>query len=338
MVTSHPVLGTGSRLAVLSYHSWDTPPEVLAHDIRSLRGQGWRFVSASEATDFVHGRIAGNDARLALVTTDDGHPEDVEFRDTLRREECPGITFVNVGRTTPERLEWYRNTHADDWSVQDHGPMHRRQFVSGHLTGVFHGQKVGGLEHLALPLGAPLLASSGELAARRFDPHPDAIALAAKWGQELGFPRIASDAWLAELAERLLRARLAYRWRGRTYLAGSLETQAAFERRVKREVRDGRAAFEKALGRTPTLFAYPWWQGSGASDREFAAGGYAATFAGTGRVQGQATSPFSVPRVVMDPSAGRPVDLQAVPERSRREWTALRERVQRAAKRMIGIV
>ena len=61
----------GSRLAVLSYHSWDSPPETLAADIRLLRGRGWRFVSAAEAIDFLQGRLSGAEDRLALVTTDD---------------------------------------------------------------------------------------------------------------------------------------------------------------------------------------------------------------------------------------------------------------------------
>jgi hypothetical protein len=206
------------------------------------------------------------------------------------------------------------------------------------VTGVFHGQKIGGLEHLELPIGAPLLASSGELASPRFDPNPEAIALAAEWARSEADAPIASDAWLAELSERLVRSRLAYQWRGRTYVNGSLETQAAFERRVAREVSEGRAAFEAALGRAPTLFAYPWWQGSGAGDRELAACGYSATFAGSGRVQGPTMSPYSVPRVVIDPTTPRPVDLCAVPERSPRDWTNIRGRVERAAKRIMGIM
>ena len=326
-----------SRLAVLSYHSWDTVPEQLTTDIRGLRAEGWRFVSAAEATDFIQGRSVANTGHLALVTTDDGHPEDVDFRDVLRHEGCPGVTFVNVGRLARERLEWYRRTHADDWSVQDHGPLHRRQFISGHLTGVFHGQKIGGLEHLDLPLGAPLLASSGELASPRFEPDPDAVGLAAEWAHAEPRSRIASEGWLAELSERLLRARVAYRWRGRTYLNGTMESQAEFESRVKRDVSEGRASFEAGVGHAPTLFAYPWWQGSQVADRELASYGYAGTFAGSGRVQGAGMSPYAVPRVVMDPTIPRPVDLFMVPRRSPRDWTSLRGRVERVAKRIIGV-
>jgi peptidoglycan/xylan/chitin deacetylase (PgdA/CDA1 family) len=311
---------------------------MLARDIRWLRGQQWRFVSAAEATDFVYGRSNASDAQLALITTDDGHEEDAEFRETLRREGCPGTTFVNVGRMSPAWLDWYRQTHSDEWSVQDHGQLHRRHFVSGHLTGVFHGQKVGGLSHLILQVGAPILASSGELASPRFDPHPEAISLAAEWARSEAVQDIASERWMTELSERLQRSGLAYRWRGRTYLTGTLEAQNAFERRVKREVKEGRLAFEKALGRAPTLFAYPWWQSSSVSDRELAASGYAVTFAGTDRVQGAAMSPYSVPRVVMDAAKPRPVDLCAVGERSRRDWRAIRGQVERAAKRMLGVI
>ncbi|NUQ21438.1 MAG: polysaccharide deacetylase family protein [Gemmatimonadaceae bacterium] len=328
----------GPRLAVLSYHSWDVEPAVLGADIRALRKDGWRFVSAREALDFVHGRLAGTDERLALVTSDDGHPEDVEFRDTLRREGCPGVTFVNVGRADADRLAWFRETHSEEWSVQDHGPLHRRQFVSGHLTGVVHGQKIGGLEYLALPMGAPLLASAGQLASPRFDPHPEVIALAAEWASEQGTATISSPAWLAEISERLRRLRLAYRWRSRTYVVGSLETNEEFERRVKREVAEGRTAFEDALGHAPTMFAYPWWQGSSIGDDELSRSGYEATFAGTGYVQGRAMSPYSIPRVVMDPTTPRPLNLAEFAERSTSSWSGLRGRVERAAKRMMGVI
>lgn len=329
---------TGSRLAVLSYHSWDSPPETLAGDIRLLRERGWRFVSAGEATDFLHGRLLGADDRLALVTTDDGHPEDVEFRDALNREGCPGVTFVNVGRLSADRLEWFRQTHGDDWSVQDHGPFHRRQFISGHLTGVYHGQKIGGLEYLGLPIGAPLLASSGKLVSPRFDPNPEAISLAAEWARSEPPAVLASEEWMNELCGRLEAARLAYRWRGRTYVLGSLEGQGAFERRVASEVREGRDLFERSLGRAPTLFAYPWWQGSTPGDRALSECGYAATFAGFGRVQGAGMPPHSIPRVVMDPATPRPVDVDAIPLRSLRDWSDIRGRVERVAKRMMGVV
>lgn len=328
----------GSRLAVLSYHSWDSPPETLAADIRLLRGRGWRFVSAAEAIDFLQGRLSGAEDRLALVTTDDGHPEDVEFRDTLQREGCPGVTFVNVGRLASDRLAWYRRTRGDDWSVQDHGPFHRRQFISGHLTGVYHGQKIGGLEYLGLPVGAPLLASSGMLVSPRFDPHPEAISLAAGWARSEHPTVVGSDAWMAELCGRLERERLAYRWRGRTYVTGSLESQGAFERRIALEVREGRSMFEKLLGRAPTLFAYPWWQASSAGDRELAEQGYVATFAGSGRVQGAAMPAYSIPRVVMDPRTPRPVDIDVIPVRTLHDWTSIRGRVERVAKRMMGVI
>lgn len=328
---------TGAALAVLSYHSWDTAPETLVRDIRFFREQGWRFVSASEATEFLLGRRADPEGRLALVTTDDGHPEDVEFRDALRSESCPGITFINVGRTCPDRLEWYRRTHSEEWSVQDHGPLHRRQFVSGHLTGVYHGQKIGGLEHLNLPLGAPLFASGGELSAPRFEPHQEAIAMAIEWSRLEGGASMAAERWTTELGERLRRAGLAYSWRGLTRVRGTLETQQAFEARVKREVREGRLAFERAQSRAPSLFAYPWWQGSTAANRELSAVGYVATFAGSGAVQRAGMSPLSVPRIVMDPSTTRPVDLSAIPDRARADWGGLRRSMEYAVKRLLGV-
>ena len=338
MVTSVLTPVPRSRLAVLSYHSWDTTPELITADIRLVRARGWRFVSASEATAFLAGGGTRIDSRIALVTTDDGHEKDTDFREALRRESCPGVTFVNVGLLTAARIEWYRRTHADDWCVQDHGALHRKQFVSGHLTGVYHGQKIGGLEYLSLPIGAPLLATAGQLASPRFEPNPEAIARAAEWAAEEGLPAIALDRWMPELSNRLIRARLAYVWRGRSYVTGTLETQQAFERRVAADVREGRAAFNKELGHAPTMFAYPWWQGSAVGDREFAAAGYVATFAGTNRVQVAGMSPYSIPRVVTDPAAPRPLDIGAVRERSRADWTSIRGQVQRVAKRMLGVI
>lgn len=330
--------GADARLAVLSYHSWDVTPEVLSRDIRALRGGGWRFVSANEAKAFVYGRHGGRDTRLALVTTDDGHVEDVEFRDTLRGEDCPAVTFVNVGRMDPERFPWYQSSHSEDWSVEDHGPLHRRHFISGHLTGVFHGQKIGGLEYLGLPLGAPLLASASQFSSPRFEPDPDAIAAAARWAGEVAPAVIATPEWLLELSRRLLRARLAKQWRGRTYVLGTVESDGDYARRVAVETAGSRAAFEKALGRAPAMFSYPWWQGSAACDRELARSGYTMSFAGTGRMQGATMPPYSIPRIALDRATTRPLDLSHVAMRTRHDWGALRRRVEGAAKRVIGVV
>ena len=326
------------RLAVLSYHSWDTPPEMVAADVRALRSRGWRFVTASEATAFLHGRHLGGSARLALVTTDDAHATDVGFREALQAEECPAVTFVPVGRVASERIEWLRRTHGDDWSVQDHGPMHQRQFVSGHVTGIYHGQKIGGLEHLGLQVGAPLLVSSGELGAPRFEPHPEAVALCTELARAESPETLATEQWVADVCERLRDASLAYRWRGRTHILGTVETGEAFEQRVARDIREGLERFERAIGHAPTMFAYPWWQGNAVADRLFAASGYRVTFAGVDRLQGAHHSPFSVPRVVMDPRAARPVNLDALHDRARHDWTGVRRRVEGAAKRLMGIL
>jgi hypothetical protein len=311
---------------------------VLTSDIRTLREDGWRFVSANEAEAFVSGQHAGDHARLALVTTDDGHIEDVEFRDALRSVSCPGVTFVNVGRMAPERFDWYRRSHSEEWSVEDHGPWHRRHFISGHLTGVYHGQKIGGLEYLGLPLGAPLLATASQFSSPRFEPHPETIALAAHWAGEADPAAIASPEWVSELSARLLRARLAKRWRGRTYLIGTIESDDAYLQRIRLDVASGRAAFEKALGRAPRLFAYPWWQGSSACDRELASCGYEMTFAGTSRIQGAGMSAYSIPRIPLDPMTARPLQLSDVATRTRHDWSAFRRQVEGAAKRAMGVV
>ncbi|NUQ93636.1 MAG: polysaccharide deacetylase family protein [Gemmatimonadaceae bacterium] len=326
-----------ARLAVLSYHSWDTPPELVAEDVRALRRQGWRFVTAGEATEFLHGRpVAGE--RLALVTTDDAHATDAAFRDALRSESCPGVTFVPVGRICAERVQWLRETHGAEWSVQDHGPMHHRQFVSGHVTAIYHGQNVGELEHLALPIGAPLLVSAGELAAPRFDPHPEVVALCVEMARNEPKDVLATEQWLTHVRAALHKAKLAYGWRGRTHVLGTAESSAEFEQRVAREIIEGKALFERSIGHTPTLFAYPWWQGNAVADRIFAEAGYRATFAGAHRVQPEHHSPYSVPRVVMDSRTPRPLDLDAIHDRGRRDWGSVRRRVEAAAKRVMGVV
>jgi hypothetical protein len=85
------------------------------------------------------------------------------------------------------------------------------------------------------------------------------------------------------------------------------------------------------------MFAYPWWQGSAVADRALAKAGYLLTFAGNGRVQGAEMSPYSIPRVVMDPTTPRPVNLGAMERRSRHDWSGIRGRVERTAKRLMGV-
>jgi hypothetical protein len=164
------------------------------------------------------------------------------------------------------------------------------------------------------------------------------MALAAEWARDKAVSGASAQAWMSELAARLGRERLAYRWRGRIYIVGTLESREEFERRVQREIEEGRRQFERLLGHSPTIFAYPWWQASRFADRAHEKAGYLLTFAGTGRLQGKEMSPYSIPRIVMDPNTPRPVRLDAMPVRARRDWTGVRGHMERAAKRLMGVI
>lgn len=322
--------GTG-RLAVLSYHSWETTPESLVRDVRQLRADGWRAATLSELL------TRSDSGDRFLVTSDDGHPEDEPFFDALAAASCVGVSFVNVGRMPMERRVWYRaRAAAGALVVEDHGQWHRRHFMSSRVTGWMDASSPReDVAHLGLEAGSPLCALAGEVAAPRFFPDAEIAAvvsaLARVHSGEIG------DARWAARAERELTSRgLAYRRFGHLCLRGRFETTEEFHSRADAYVRDGQRAFEEAFGVAPRFYAYTWWQGSAAVDAILQRAGYAGSFWGRDRLPRGVGATFGIPRLEVSPRVGRPLRPERYP---RRRTVSVRpiEAARGVAKRLLGV-
>lgn len=324
-----------SGLVVLSYHSWETGPETVIADVKSLRERGWSDVSLVESADFIAGsrRRAG---RYFLVTSDDGSPEDGELVGALRSVGCPGVLFINIGRIEHERLGFYAGlATSGDIAVQDHGRLHRKQFISGSVFDhVTESAYLGGLEQWGLAIGMPICASSGEIARRRFTPDRSAMELAAETAGRSTCQE-GSGPWKQEIQEALERKGLGYRRLGRFYVRGVFECESEFRERVRGYLREGREEFAAKVGRLPDYFAYPWWQGSGATDAILKELGYQGSFAGAGFIQRQDGQLFGIPRIPVGPDTPRPIRLD-LPCRPR-FGKGLTERFRGVCKTALGI-
>ena len=322
----------GRRLLVLSYHSWETPAETLRRDIADLRALGWRPISRA---DLLSGSITSN---AFLVTTDDGHSEDEGFFAVLLKAECPGITFINVGRLPPGRVAWYRErARGDAVAVEDHGQWHRRHFVSSCVTGWAGAEPPReDIAHLGLVAGHPLCALGGELSAPRFHPDP-AIADVARFIAASSDPElIGGPQWAQRLERELVMRQLATRRLGRLCLRGHFERWDAFEARARDAVLEGRRAFEQQIGAAPRLYAYTWWQGSLRVDRVLERAGYAGSFWGRDRMQPVNASRFGIPRVEMSPRTPRPLRPDAYPDRTALSRHSF-DRARAFAKQLAGV-
>lgn len=325
-----------SRLAVLSYHSWEISPATLEHDIVQLRSAGWTFVRPEEAMSFVGGSSSHTAAKLVLLTTDDGHAEDAHFLDVLQATRTPGVTFITLGRIDRDRRKWYADrAHDPLFAIEDHGAWHRRVFASSRLFGfVTPGVPLPGLEHMALRHGSPLFVSTGEVSGRQFTPDAEAIELCVE--EAISSPSdVGNAAWCQRVERRLVERRLARRVRDAVYLAGRFESPAEFARRVRDYLSDGCALFRDCLGRAPSLYGYTWWQGSQVGDNWLRELGYRGSFSGTGFTQLADRRPFAIPRVPVDEHTSRPLSLDRLPHRPR--WRAPLTAWKAAVREALGI-
>jgi hypothetical protein len=319
------------RCVVLSYHSWETAPDVLLDDIAALRGAGWSAIGVDELHDNV-ARRAARAGRCVLVTSDDGHPEDEQWIAALRSASCPGVTFVNVGRLGADRAAFYGSLGPDALvAVEDHGRWHRRCFIGSRVLDlVGPDTRLGGLDHLALPVGYPLCATAGELSTPAFLPDPRIAVAVGEATAEAGDGGATTGNVGATVIEVLLGRGLARRRLGQLHLAGRFESGDEYVRRVGTYIEDGRRAFESIVGRPPRYYAYTWWQGSRAADAVLAAHGYRGSFWGRDRAQRADGRPFGMPRVMVEPRTPRPLRLDGVRPRG-----FLAERTSAPVKRLI---
>lgn len=327
----------GAVIAVLSYHSWQTPAEQLRRDVEALRRGGWRMLSAPELAAAVESGDAPA-PRCAVVTTDDGHAEDEDWASALRAMECPAITFVCSDLVPAERRPFYRALAADDlFAVEDHGRLHERVFASARLLDyVRPGAGVVPAGATSREPGAPVLPIGGAVAHRAFVPHPEALAWLREVGARSEPGEIGAPAWRARVERQLWRRGLAVARLGRIYLRGHFETEEQYRARVADYLRGGRRAFEQAFGRRPRFYAYTWYEGTPIGDAVLREEGYTASFSGRDALQPAAGSRFAIPRIVVDPGAPRPIALDRIPGRPRPTRAAV-GRARRLVKQLLGI-
>ena len=325
-----------AKLLILSYHSWDIAPETLIGDIQVLREAGWRDLTLEAAHRYISGD-ASLSGMFFLVTSDDSSEKDGEFVSALRQAGCPGVLFINIGNIHEERLPFYRQlVKSQDIAVQDHGRFHRKQFISGQVYDYADpGSYLGGLEHLNLEPGMPICIAGSEIAAPRFIPAGDALALAAETSRSL-FPGVTKEERNRFIESTLIRKGRGYRRLGRFYLRGEFELDEDYSRRVFHYLADGKKEFEERLGRSPDYHAYTWWQGSRAADKALEKLGYKGSFSGTGHLQGQDGRMFGIPRVAVDSGTPRPLRLENITMRPLKDIT-LGSSLKKLGKAALGI-
>ena len=310
-----------AKLAILSYHSWDISPEALIGDISALRANGWTGLSLDDAYRFIAGKEKMT-GKYFLVTSDDGSAQDEDFVDAVRQADCPAVLFVNIGTIPGERLPFYRLlTESGNVSVQDHGRLHRKHFVSSQVYDyVTLGSYLGGLEHLGLEPGMPVCFCGGELSAPQFIPEAEAMALAVETARILP-PEMLKSERNRSIESALIGKGLGYRRLGSFFLQGTFEREEDFSQRVFNYVSNGKKEFEDKLGRVPKYYAYTWWQGSQVADAALRDLGYKGSFSGTGHLQGQDGRYFGIPRIAVESTTPRPLQLENLSMRQQRERT-----------------
>ena len=334
-----PILHRDSpvALAVLSYHSWELDVATLREDIRTLRGDGWTFITVSDALALIR-RESLPAARCVLLTTDDGHVEDEEWAAALRELECPAVTFVCSALVPPERHEFYRRAaRCEEFAVEDHGSHHRQHISSSRVLGfAAESTPARARDGVILAPGEPLLGTASEVDSRRFDPDPEAIQTLVAAGASASPAEIRDRRWQAAVEGELLRRGLAIRRFGRLYLRGRFETREEYEARVTEYLRRGRVLFEQVFERRPRLHAYTWWAGNDTTDDVLRGLGYEGSLSGTGALQRADGRTFGIPRIPVNLSTQRPLDMEKIPMRGRLPRPGLAP-LRAAAKRMLGI-
>src|SRR5439155_13983981 len=113
-------MSTIPEVAVLSYHGWEIDPELLAADVKTLRGTGWHDASLAGLESLLTGGTTSRD-RYFHVTIDDGAEGDLECAASLQVLSCPATLFVSLEAMTERaRLVHHELAKSDDVVVEDH--------------------------------------------------------------------------------------------------------------------------------------------------------------------------------------------------------------------------
>lgn len=286
------------EIPVFTYH--DISPETLERDLEYLERNGYRTLSIDEYHDRMSAGTGAGD-RVVLLTFDDARRS---FRDdawpVLTRRRARAVLFVpsywpeGDDGARPEAaptgfMTWQDIALAEASGlidVESHAHRHMLVPVGPQLAGfatpallerhdlfdwpVHH---IAGREMLGRPpLGTPVYASRPLLAtSRRFEPDEEAARACRNWVSAHGGPEFfARPGALAELRKVHRRA------------AGHEARSSAAPRPARDDIATelelAVATFERALGRRPRYFAYPWSLGSDASLAMLAELGFTAAF------------------------------------------------------------
>jgi hypothetical protein len=330
---------SGSAVAVLSYHGWEIPPQLLARDVADLRAAGWKDIALDELAAVVGSgwtAIVGSGfsrispgRRYFHITLDDGAAEDGACVEALEEAGCPATLFISLDAMSPADRAAYESLRTRaNVSIQDHSLRHARRFQYRHIVG-FHSDErplMTSPERLALATGDPVCTYGGELARPAFEVDPRARQVCRDAAANLDAPR-ASVEWQQALADRLLASGLAFHRLGRLCVRGRYESDTEFRDRIALYLEEGRDRLARFTGRSPLAFAHPWWEPGAEADSVLAALGYRLTFSGRGLATG--TSPFAIPRLFVSSDTPRPLDPAALSRAPRPRFASVRDAARR---------
>jgi len=296
------------RVAVLSYHGWEIDPHVLVDDVRHLRNEGWRDISLEELHSILSGQKRYKDP-VFHITSDDGSRADADFVAALRLLSCPATLFVCLQRMDRYADVFFRElVRSSDYHIADHTLRHDRVFKLRHVVGFYHVGKpvVSSPERLGLKVGAPVCSYGPELCSPRFTPASDAMEVCHQEARRLQ-DATASDDWATALAAALVKSGFGFYRFGRLCIRGEYEARHEWKHRIRTYLSQGREALCQFTCKEPFAFAFPWWESGDVAEHYLHALGYRLTFSGRGLCS--ALQPFRVPRLPIDATTPRPLDL-----------------------------
>jgi hypothetical protein len=296
------------HIAVLSYHGWEIDAQLVVDDVRHLRDEGWHDVSLEELHRILSGHAQSRNA-VFHVTSDDGSRGDADFVAALRLLSCPATFFVCLERMDRGADGFFRElARSSEYHIGDHTLRHDRAFQFRHVVGFYHTGKpvVSSPERLGLKMGAPICSYGPELCSPIFTPTNDAIEAcreAARWLQDTE----PGHEWSAALSAALVKSGFGFYRLGKLCVRGEYEGRPEWKHRIRTYLSQGREALLRFTGKEPLAFAYPWWQPGNFAEHCLRALEYKLTFSGRGLCK--ALRPFWIPRLPINATTPRPLDL-----------------------------
>lgn len=294
------------NVSVLCYHAWHMNLTTLASDIRQLRKDGWTPLSLADLVRLYNQKKSRmSKGRYFHVTNDDESGSNEECAKILSAEKCPATFFLPVGLIAPERLEFYNKLERSGLiAVEDHSLMHRKAFLGPRLVEFYTGAvKSHGLERYDFHPGMPIVESGSEIGAPIFKVDEEVNAFCKEEAKSSN-PKT-DHLFQHRLATSLVSRGLASRLGKRIYVRGRFEAPSEFEDRIHDYLSSGRNAFNRAFGRMPVAFCFPFYQFNPKAMKILLRLGYKLAFGGEER-QWQMRSAF-VPRHSVDDTTPRPL-------------------------------